>query len=149
MQPPPGFVPYSPTALRGPAPGADDESHLRLLSILHYVYGGLLALAAMFFSVYLIIGVAMIAAPTPGAGAKGQMLAGGVLVAFGVIIMVLVGAKASFMIWAGRSLAAHRNYTLCMVMACLACLNVPLGTALGAFTLVVLSRPTVKTLFGR
>ena len=33
------------------------------------------------------------------------------------------------------------------VVACILCLNVPIGTALGVFTILVLVRPTVKDLF--
>jgi len=32
-------------------------------------------------------------------------------------------------------------------MAAIACINMPFGTALGVFTLIVLARPTVKALF--
>ena len=36
-----------------------------------------------------------------------------------------------------------------MVIAALECLSVPLGTLLGVFTLVVLSRPSVRDSFDR
>jgi hypothetical protein len=36
-----------------------------------------------------------------------------------------------------------------MVIAIITCLSVPLGTALGVFTLIVLARPSVKQLFER
>ena len=35
-----------------------------------------------------------------------------------------------------------------MVVACLSCLQLPFGTALGVFTLIVLLRPGAKLLFG-
>jgi hypothetical protein len=44
-------------------------------------------------------------------------------------------------------LRKRRHRTLSFVMACLTCINIPLGTALGVFTLVVLSRPSVKALY--
>ena len=34
-------------------------------------------------------------------------------------------------------------------MACVCCVNIPLGTALGVFTLIVLSRPGVKAIYDR
>jgi hypothetical protein len=37
---------------------------------------------------------------------------------------------------------------LVLVAACLAIPNVPLGTALGVFAIIVLQRPSVKALFG-
>lgn len=37
--------------------------------------------------------------------------------------------------------------TFVFVMACVQCANVPFGTALGVFTILVLQRPSVKALF--
>jgi hypothetical protein len=77
------------------------------------------------------------------------MAVGAILLMVGVFIVLLVGTISTLTILAGRSLAQRQRYTLCMVMACISCLSVPLGTALGVFTLVVLSRPSVKQKFGR
>jgi hypothetical protein len=44
-------------------------------------------------------------------------------------------------------MARRKARTFCFVIACIACLNVPLGTALGVCTILVLSRPRVKDLF--
>jgi hypothetical protein len=49
----------------------------------------------------------------------------------------------------GRCLAQRKHYTFCQVMSGVECLFMPLGTILGVFTLVVLSRPSVKPLFGQ
>ena len=51
------------------------------------------------------------------------------------------------MIVAGRKLHTQRSHTYCFVVACFECLWMPFGTALGVFTLIVLSKPTVKELF--
>jgi hypothetical protein len=51
------------------------------------------------------------------------------------------------MLAAGRLLWRRRGYTFCLAMAGLSCANMPLGTCLGVFTLVVLLRPSVKVLF--
>jgi hypothetical protein len=44
-------------------------------------------------------------------------------------------------------LSERRNPTFIMVIAAIQCLNMPLGTALGVFTIVVLQRASVKRLF--
>jgi hypothetical protein len=36
---------------------------------------------------------------------------------------------------------------LSFVAACLTCVNVPLGTALGVFTIIVLNRASVKAMY--
>jgi hypothetical protein len=63
-------------------------------------------------------------------------------------IMILFGWAFAFcMILAGRSLAARRRYTFCIVMAAIGCLFMPFGTVLGVFSVIVLLRPSVKELF--
>jgi hypothetical protein len=65
----------------------------------------------------------------------------------GIVGMLLMWAMAALIIYTGSSLRARKRPTLCKVMACLVCLNVPLGTALGVWTLVVLGRDSVRRLF--
>ena len=48
---------------------------------------------------------------------------------------------------AGRKIAKRKSLLFCQVIAGLLCVLMPLGTALGVFTLIVLMRPTVKQLF--
>ncbi|MGC2626385.1 MAG: hypothetical protein WA269_06065, partial [Candidatus Udaeobacter sp.] len=55
-----------------------------------------------------------------------------------IAICILIG---------GRSLALRKRYSFAMVMACIECIFVPFGTVLGVFTIVVLSRESVKELF--
>jgi len=52
-------------------------------------------------------------------------------------------------LYAGYCMSRRIHYRYCFVMACLSCVNMPLGTVLGVFTIVVLVRPGVKELFGR
>jgi hypothetical protein len=48
---------------------------------------------------------------------------------------------------AGRFLARRRHHTFCMVIAAVACTFMPLGTVLGVFSLIVLSRESVRESF--
>ena len=48
---------------------------------------------------------------------------------------------------AGRFIAHRRRYWFVFVLACLQCAIFPFGTALGVFTILVLSRQSVKSLF--
>ena len=48
---------------------------------------------------------------------------------------------------AGRSLALRKHYSFALVIACIECLFVPFGTILGVFTIVALSRESVRALF--
>jgi hypothetical protein len=70
-------------------------------------------------------------------------ITGGMFSLIGGIIFLVVFAQAVAMFLAGRWLTAGRNRMFCFLNACLMCTHVPFGTALGIFTIVVLSRPSV------
>ncbi len=52
-------------------------------------------------------------------------------------------------IMAGRYLKEHRNYNFILVMSILNCLTGVLGILLGVFTIIELTKPEVKQLFGK
>jgi hypothetical protein len=66
---------------------------------------------------------------------------------FSVAWILLGVTYASFMAIAGRCLARRRNRAFCFVMAGISCAFFPLGTVLGVFTLIVLSRDSVQSMF--
>jgi hypothetical protein len=135
--PPPG--PYGITQ--------NDESELTLLSILFFVYAGLIGLLAIVLGGFAIIPALMITTAASPHARQGGLVIGGVFLAvFGALALFLV-AKSVLMVVAGRSLARRTNYALCMVGACVSLMNIPLGTALGIFAIVVLQRPAVKARF--
>jgi len=153
--PPPYGGPQPPPGFRPPAPPSDDEGNLNTLSICHFVYAGFLALAGFAGLAYAAIGmfVASSIASAPSArGAPGgppPELLGGIFVVIGVLVMVFLWVKAAFVVYSGRCLKGRKNRTLSLVVACVCCMNLPLGTALGVFTLIVLSRASVKALYDR
>lgn len=65
----------------------------------------------------------------------------------GIVIIVISLATAVGNFLTARWLSARKNKTFCMVVAGISCIHVPLGTALGVFTFIVLSRPSVARLF--
>ena len=124
-----------------------DLEHLRLLSIFHYVVGGLMAFFACIPIIHVVIGVLMLAGAF-GPGHGGPPPAVGILfVVIGGGIVLAGWTLAGLVIFAGRCLAQHRKHTFCLVIAGICCLFMPLGTVLGVFTIIVLMRPTVKGLF--
>jgi hypothetical protein len=129
-----------------------DENHLQLLSIFHYVVGGLAALFALFPIFHLIFGLFMILAPgklavngqeQPPLALMGWFF---VIMALGVIILGWI--FAAFVLTAGRFLARRKHYLFCLVMGGVECIFMPFGTVLGVFTIIVLMREPVKQLFG-
>jgi hypothetical protein len=57
-------------------------------------------------------------------------------------------ALAAAVFMAAWCLKNRRRYIFCLVVAGFECFFAPFGTVLGVFTILVLSRPSVKALFG-
>jgi hypothetical protein len=124
-----------------PAPRDD----LRLLSIFHYILAGMAALFSLFPVFHLAVGVAMITGQLTGP--RREAMFGWVLVAIGSALILSGLAYAVLVALAGRYIGTQRHWIYCMVIAGLSCVFFPLGTVLGVFTLVVLSKPDVRALF--
>ncbi len=128
-----------------------DEEHLRLLSIFHYVVGGLAGLFALFPVIHLIMGLIFIFAPEQMA-ADGELppaFFGWFFVVFASLMILLGWLFAGLVLATGRFLAGRKHYTFCLVVAAVECVFIPFGTILGVFTIIVLNRESVKQLFSR
>lgn len=130
----------------------EDANHLRMLAIGHYVLGAITALFSCFPLIHITMGAMMVSGKFPGGGKSAALppdvqwmgwifvIGGGCFVLFGWTLAVS-------MFLAGRWLSARKNLTFCFVIACIECINMPLGTILGVFTIVTLNRPSVRALF--
>ncbi len=126
----------------------DNEQHLRLISIFHYVVAGFTALFALFPLIHFAIGWFVLHAPPPKHGEPPPAFVGWLFMGFGAGFFLLGESFAACVIAAGRCIRSRRAYWFVFVMACLQCGFFPFGTVLGVFTIVVLSRPSVKQMFG-
>jgi hypothetical protein len=129
-----------------------DIEHLRLLSIFHYIVAGLAALFSLFPLLYTGMGLLFVwfaQHPDPKqTGEPPPEFLGWIFVAFGSFLFLLGLTMAIFILISGRTLAKRRRYWFTFIVACVECLFMPFGTILGVFTLIVLSRESVKKLFG-
>jgi len=137
-----------PQRSRNVKPNQDIE-HLRLLSIFHYVMGGMLAIFSMFPIIHLSMGIAMVAGAFDQIekGEAPPAFIGWFIILFAAFFILCGLTLATCVAMAGQRLAHKRNYMYCLVMAGIECMFTPLGTILGVFTIIVLIRPTVKELF--
>lgn len=129
-----------------------DEEQLKLLSIFHYILGGLTAVCACFPIIHLIIGIMMLVAPETmfGLGTTNDMpprVLAWFFIVFAGLFILSGWALAFCSILVGRFLVRKKHYTFCFVMAVVECLLIPFGTVLGVFSIIVLTRPSVKELF--
>jgi hypothetical protein len=129
-----------------------DAEHLRLLSIFHYVVGGIAVLVSFFPLLYSAMGGFMLYAACHPAGLRNNQnppppILGWFFIVFGALFFLAGLAMALCILLAGRSLSRRRHYWFAFVVACVECVFIPFGTILGVFTIIVLSRESVKALF--
>jgi hypothetical protein len=124
--------------------------HLQLLAIFHYVVAGLATLFCFFPLLYLVLGGFLLYAanhPGPSNQEPPPAVLGLVFIVLGTLFFLAGVTMAICILIAGRSLALCKRYSFALVMACIECLFLPFGTILGVFTIVVLSRESVRGLF--
>jgi hypothetical protein len=126
-----------------------DEEQLKLLSVFHYVVAGLAALFALFPIFHMILGLIMIFAPDSlgGKGSPPPAFFGWFMVAFAAVFICAGWIFAVLVFLNGHFLAQRKHHMFCVVMGAVECIFMPFGTVLGAFTLAVILRESVKKLF--
>jgi hypothetical protein len=128
-----------------------DTEYLRLLAIFHYIVAGLGALFLLFPLLYTTIGAIFVFVARHGTPKPGEELppefVGWIFFGLGSFLFLIGIAMTICILIAGRCLSRRNGYSFALVMACVECLFVPFGTILGVFTIVVLSRESVRALF--
>lgn len=146
---------------------AEDAEHLSALSIGHFVLSVVALLGAVPILIYGVAGaklmdefgsdLSMAMGNIPGqpdanpfGGSPDAMLQdlGTLLITIIVVTVVLAVVSAVHLIVVGVKIRQRRWWTFCYLTGWGECLMFPFGTILGIFTIIVLSRPSVKRLFG-
>ena len=127
-----------------------DAEHLKLLSIFHYIVGGIGVLVSFFPLLYSAMGGFILYAACHRAGLPNNQnppppILGWFFIVFGALFFLVGLAMTLCILLAGGSLSRRRHFVF--VVACIECIFVPFGTILGIFTIIVLSRESVKALF--
>ncbi len=125
-----------------------DFEHLKWLSISFYVFAAMTALFACFPFIHLFIGIAMVTGKFDQGDNPPPAFFGWFFIGIASIFIVSGFALAICNLLAGKYLKQQTKYTFCFVVAVINCMFAPLGTVLGIFTIMVLLRDSVKTLFG-
>ena len=124
-----------------------DADHLQLLTIFHYVLAGMIAVFACIPIIHLILGISMLTGIIDDGGDETKFV-GLIFTLFATFFILGGWILALIVFFAGRSLASREHHGYCFIVACIECLFMPAGTALGVFTILVLMRDSVKELFG-
>jgi hypothetical protein len=134
----------------------EDESHLHLLSVFHFVMGGLYTLGIGFIAMHFLMMRMIMAMPqtVPTPAAPGlpatppppvmppEVMT--IMIVFYIVAALMIAALATGNILAGVWLRKRIQHTMTFVVAAINCAFFPFGTALGIFTIIVLQRSTVK-----
>ncbi len=132
-----------------------DASQLKTLVTLHYVWAALrlicgcgMAVGMGLFGQFLATEMKKLP-PDPNRAPPPAELIEMIYGAVGVVggLFEIVCAILAFV--TARRIAARRSWTFCFVTSVVQCLQIPFGTALGIFTILVLQRPAVKARFER
>ena len=129
-----------------------DDEHLKLLAIFHYIVGAIGALFACFPLLYVGMGVLFVASPhfmTEGQkGPPPPAAIGYVFIAIGAFFALLGWSAAIATVISGRYITKRRKRLFSVVMAAILCMFMPFGTVLGVFTIIVLTKESVQRLYG-
>jgi hypothetical protein len=125
-----------------------DQEHLRLLSIFHFVVSGLTLFGIAFLCVHYFMMHTIFSNPDAWKGQnappKGFLDA---FIWFYVFMGVILLTASVLNLLSGLFLRQKKHRTFSVVIAAINCIQIPIGTALGIFTIVVLSRETVRQLY--
>ncbi len=146
---------------------AEDKEHLSALSIGHFILAGVALLGGIPTLMFGVAGAKLIdEVGTDLSMAMGEVPAQAITDALGaspeamtqdlnnLIITMIVGGlliavvSAIHLTVVGVQIRNRRWWTFCYLTGWGECLMFPFGTVLGIFTIIVLSRPSVKLLFG-
>jgi hypothetical protein len=131
-----------------------DEEHLRLLVIFHRIMGIMTIIFSSFFILYLYFIKSFFSDPKvfsqiPNAGTINIppqelfsffLTIASVMTFLGCTLGILTLISAQFIKY-------RKNRRFIIVVACINCLSIPVGTALGVFTLIVMMRNSVIRIF--
>jgi hypothetical protein len=122
-----------------------DAEHLRLLTLFHYILAGLTAVSSF---LPLLMDWTSLLGELGDLGKEPEVQS--IVSLFRIMVWLVVLANLLFaagLALVGYYLSRRRHRLFCIVMAACNCLAIPVGTVLGIFTIVVLSRDSVKALF--
>ncbi len=116
---------------------------MKLLSVLHYVYGGFTCFMGLIVLGIVLMSDALVMAAAAGSAEPPPEWLGSFIGAIGLGAFVIVELFGIMNILSGGWIAKRRNRTGSMIVAGFDCLNIPLGIALGIFTFITLGKEEI------
>lgn len=120
----------------------DDIKYLELLTIFHFIFGGIIALIACIPLVSVILGT-VIATASSNSGIASGTYAGIFIAIAGVFGSLLGWAVAVVIFLVGVKLKKYKSRIFCIAVAGFECIIFPIGTVLGILTIAILTKNSV------
>jgi hypothetical protein len=141
-----------------PAPSVDaqqiiDIEHLKMLSIFHYVLAGFAFAGLLFLCLHFLIMTTIFTnpgifnSPKNQSGPPVEFLIPIFMVLY-LIIGGMIALTGILNLLSANFLRKRKHRTFSLVVAGLNCIHIPFGTALGVFTIMVLTRASVREQYG-
>jgi len=117
------------------------KSHVTLVGVLHISFGAL----TVFGAIMIVFGLNFARSFVP----EEDDVARQILASIGFIIPLVVGFIGLVDIFAGATLFSYSKWSrvLVIVISAINCLNVPVGTAKGVYSIWALMQPEVQAMF--
>jgi hypothetical protein len=125
----------------------NDTEHIKLLSIFHFVVGGLACVGIFFLFVHYFLLNSVFSNPDMWKSKNGSPPPQSIMNIFIIvyfIIGVLLAVSGVLNLLSGLFLRQRKHRMFSLVVGCLNCLHIPFGTILGVFTIMVLTRNSVR-----
>ena len=130
---------------------SEETKQLELLSLFHYIVGGMTALFSCIPFIHVFMGLFFIFGnfeqTAESSSQPPEAFIGWIFVVMGSFFILTGWIVAACIIAAGRKLKARKSRMFCMVMAGIECMFMPLGTVLGVFSLILLNKDAVREAF--
>lgn len=126
---------------------SDDEKNLNLLAVFHYIVGGITGLIFSFPLLHVFAGIAIVTNSYDQSDVLVPFVFGWVFIIIGLSFCLMGWSLAIAMLTTADRLRHRRSHRFCFVVACIECILMPFGTVLGVFTILLLSKDSVKALF--
>lgn len=130
---------------------SDSNDQLKVISLCHYLVGGLECLCYSFPLIHLALGIGLLthSVPMSTPDAAAGTVVGLLFTVLGGAFVLLGWTLGIMTMISGRRIADRRSRTLSIVVAAINCTFMPLGTILGVFTLILLTKPEVMAQYGQ
>ena len=125
------------------------KNHLSTISILHYVYGGLMCVGGLFMLMFVGVGTMLQSDLVQGQHDAPPEFVGGFMQILGWVLLAFMETVGIFIMLSGHWISNRRIRTASLILAGVCCLTGLLGIALGVFTFVTLLNAEVKDEYER